>query len=222
MSNIVLLQGQNGENTEISAIAIVDAATSIQPRVFSNGDPRPFAFRPSGERRLLVKMTVEQNLAISCAFNCDCEDWGSPFKAVNIARHPFHRQSAEPTKEEIDCIVEVAIGSPFIIKGRRKGWNLDEISETGKCVRFPLFLNPSMNRCQIHVRHGNARPIDCKRTALMQTHLSLAIRGARLQVHTIEYRPSQRDIVRKHERHHRTSVEGHPRPRWRGPILQDS
>ncbi len=110
------LQRGDGRERAEYRIAVIGAPTAVEFAVADDRFPRPEAWEPAGELRLLVEMSVEQHAAGKLAGNVDDQERRQTGQAPDLDPHARNRLGAAPVGHQIHGGIHVAVLLPLRIE----------------------------------------------------------------------------------------------------------
>src|SRR5215472_13800634 len=141
MRRSCLLHRLDGREGAEGRVAVVLSAAPVEAIAAAHGDPRAQPLRPPRHLWLLVAVTVEKNGLRRRARHFHEDHGRASGQAHRLHREPLDGAPAAPLVDEGGRTVQVAVGPPLTIEGRRLGGDLDVAREGGENVLFPSALD---------------------------------------------------------------------------------
>ncbi len=113
-------QRQDGRQGAEHGVAVVGAATAIEPVAPDHRDPRSQTLRPAGHLRLLVQVAVEQHAVGALAGNVDQDHRSAALEPHHLEGGPLQGfdLAPGPGREQLHRLVHVSVGGPIRVEGR--------------------------------------------------------------------------------------------------------
>src|SRR5215472_3262885 len=122
-------------------VAVVLSPAPVQAIAAAHGDPRAQALRPSRHLRLLVAVAVEEDGLCRCARHLHEDHRRAPGQAYRLHGESLDGAPPAPLVDERGRAVQMTMGRPLAIEGRRLGGNLDVAREGGQNILLPSALD---------------------------------------------------------------------------------
>ena len=119
-----------GQRTE-RGVAVVGAAAAVELVALDHRLPRAEVIVPTDHLGLLVEVAVEQHGVVDLAGDLHVDQRRAPLELHHLDRQAFDRLLLAPTLDQVDRLLDVAVGFPVRVEVRGLGGDRDVVDQVG-------------------------------------------------------------------------------------------
>ena len=162
------LQRGNRRKRRETGVAVVRAASTVEPTVPEHRLPRPKPRVPALELRLLVVVAVEQHVAVAAASDFAEQHRRSIRQRHDALRQALHRAFRHPVAQMLHGRLHVPEGLPVRLEGWRLVGNADVLHKRRHDAVVPQFGDELADMMRVHgskARKAPRRAFDARPTS---------------------------------------------------------
>src|SRR5882757_8316214 len=144
-----LQRGNGGQRTEYR-VAIVGSAASVQLAIAHHRFPGSQSWRPAGEFRLLVQVTIQLDAARQFTRNVDEQQRCHARQSTDVDANAGHRLNAAPLRHQLHGLFHVAVALPLRIEVGRSIGNADVRLQPIENRFVPYSIDEATQFRQVH------------------------------------------------------------------------